>query len=137
MQCGLYASLDLPGLITATCIYPLKDVCRYVEFTGGVIPKNPGSVITLSVIEKPIDPKVDRDYMVWLADLDGVTLNAENISWSAGAGRVKSVALKFPQFDSTVSKLIDYYNYVFLARLKNTRMRPSLNVRCASTPKEL
>tara|TARA_B110000116_G_C16590119_1_gene470206 strand:+ start:269 stop:571 length:303 start_codon:yes stop_codon:yes gene_type:complete len=100
-----------------------------VEFTGGIVPKNPGSVITLSVIAKPIDPKVDRDYMVWLANLDGVTLNAEKISWSADAGRVKSVILKFPQFDSTVSKLIDYYNDVFLAGLKNTRMRPSSNVR--------
>ena len=51
-----------------------------MDCTGGVIPKNPGSVITLSVIAEPIDPKVDRDYMVWLADLDGVTLNAEKIS---------------------------------------------------------
>ena len=88
-------------------------------------PKNPGSVITLSVITKPIDLKVDRDYMVWLVNLDGVTLNAEKISWSAGVGRVKSVVLKFPQFDSTVSKLINHYNHVFLAELKNTRMRPS------------
>lgn len=102
-----------------------------MDCTGGVIPKNPGSVITLSVIAEPIDPNVDRDYMVWLADLDGVTLNAEKISWSADqlelagigssavdAGRVKSVVLRFPQFDFTVSKFIDGYNDVFLAGLK-------------------
>ena len=117
------------GLITATGINPPKDVCRYVEFTGGVIPKNPGSVITLSVITKPIDLKVDRDYMVWLINLDGVTLNAEKISCSAGVGRIKSVVLQFPQFDSTVSKSINHYNHIFLAGLKNTRMRPSSNVR--------
>jgi hypothetical protein len=134
-------SLDLPGLITATGISPLEDVCRYVGCTGGVIHESPGSVITLAVIAEPINPVVDQDYMVWLADLDGVTLIAEKISWSAdqlelagngpstvNAGRVKSVGLKFPQFDLTVSEFIDDYNDVFLEGLKNSRMRPLSNV---------
>jgi hypothetical protein len=141
MQRGLCVSLDLPGLITATGISPLEDVCRYVECTGGVIPESPGSIITLAVIEEPINPVVGQDYMVWLADLDGVTLIAEKISWSAdqlelagngpstvNAGRVKSVELKFPQFDLTVSEFIDDYNDVFLEGLKNSRMRPLSNV---------
>ena len=53
MQRGLCVSLDLPGLITATGISPLEDVCRYVECTGGVIPESPGSVIP----ETPMKPQ--------------------------------------------------------------------------------
>ena len=139
---GLSPTLDQHGAVTATAINAaMEDVCRYVDCVGGTIPSVNDVAITLIVMAEPINPNVDRNYVVWLADSGGVTLDSKQISWSTDqlerspasesppkvtpevapeeeTGRVKSVSLTFPPFNLSVSDFIKDYNEVFLGGLE-------------------
>ena len=136
-QRGLSPSPDQAGIITMTHIAQTEDVCVYVDCVGGLIPTAQDDEITLIIEVEPINPIVDLDYTVWLADLEGITLNSETIQWSADQlnktstdeanpeaistneiGRVISVSMTIP-FDSiSVPAFIEDYNEIFLSGLE-------------------
>nr|MBC8280940.1 J domain-containing protein [Chloroflexota bacterium] len=125
---GLSPSLDQPGAITVTSVTPTVDVCRYVECVGGTLPVGQNDPITLNAMVEPINPIADKHYMVWLADLDGSTLNAHRITWSEehlgnttadkDSGRVKFISITSPIFDISIPEFIKDYNDVFLRGLE-------------------
>ncbi len=125
---GLNPSLDQPGAITVTSVTPTVDVCRHVECVGGTIPVGQNDSISLNAMVEPINPLTDRHYIVWLADLNGSTLNSQRIRWSEeqlastladdDAGRAKFLSLESPVFDISVPEFIKDYNDLFLSGLE-------------------
>ena len=121
-------TLEQAGAITVAGVTPTVEVCRYVDCVGGTIPTGRNDEITLNATVEPISPIADEYYMVWLADLDGSTLDTERVRWSSrqlgddpvgeDADRVKLVALPLPEFDISVSNFITDYNSLFLSELK-------------------
>ena len=132
------------GVITVKSIAPTEDVCLTVGCDGGTIPMRNKGQITIFIEVEPVNPIVNRDYTVWLADRDGITLNAEPFRWSsdelqppprgersrsavaaAVEGRVKSVALTIPFDDVSVPDFVEDYNAVFLYGLEKYETKVS------------
>ena len=133
---GLSPTIDEPGIVTVTDVAPTQDVCVVVVCDGGIIPSGRLGDITLIMKVEPIALEENRDYSVWLADIGGVTLDAESLRWTGGQleqpaagersrsaiaeaekGRVKLVALTIPFDDISVPAFVDDYNQAFRAGL--------------------
>lgn len=136
LQRGLSPTLSQPGFVTRIEIAQPQNVCLFVDCVGGTISDLQDDGVMLVVTVEPINPKEDENYTVWLADLNGTTLNFQTIRWSAdgveqtpsdgSAGesssnqsrRAISVSMTIPSEHVSASTFVDEYNGVFLSGLR-------------------
>ena len=136
LQRGLSPTLSQPGFVTRVEIAQPQNVCLYVDCVGGTRSESRNDGVMLIVTVEPINPIEDENYIVYLADLNGTTLNSQTIRWSAGqveqapsedsagessldrAQRAISVSMTIPSEHVSALAFVEDYNGVFLSGLR-------------------
>jgi len=136
LERGLSPTISQPGSVIRVEIAQPQNVCLYVDCLGGTISESQVVGVMLIVTVEPIDPIEEEIYTVWLADLNGTTLNSQSIRWFAdrvepapsdgGAGessldqtrRAISVSMTIPVEHVSALAFIGDYNEVFLSGLR-------------------